>query len=481
MLEGKGDPYFLMTRGIAVTQLLHDFGANYGIPVVTSGQIDDNFIGTFEKDNPQNQLENLARLYNLSWYFDGKVLYVYKSQELTSMAISPEPTVANSLVGSLKKLGVLDVQSCQISRVGNSASFEVTGVPVCLKRIADLVKTLGEGVKTQSASDEQREDVQVFPLMYASATDVSYKYRNQSVIVPGVVSVLRDMSGSDSLKLGQNATAQQTEANSLQSDSGPLFSADSRQNAVIVRDRAVNMSLYQKLIAQLDKRQQAIEISVSIIDVDASDLNQLGVDWAANASVGNSKLQFNTSLLASGGALSSVVSDSGDFMVRVSALEEQSKAKVLSQPSVLTLNNVQAVLDKNVTFYTKLVGDKVAQLASVTSGTLMQVTPRIVEGENGSEVLLILNIQDGNQEASASVTENMPLVHNSEIDTQATLRPGQSLLLGGFIQDQTTVTNRKIPLLGDIPLIGGLFRSSENSKSQVVRLFLIKAVPLKLN
>lgn len=481
-VQWQGSPYFIMTRGMPVTQLLHDFGANYGVPVVTSAQITDDFVGTFERDKPSRQLTELSRLYNLAWYYDGKVLYVYKAQEIASIALSPEPTVAGGLVSSLKKLGVLDSASCQILRVGSSGSFEVTGVPVCLKRIADLVNSMGEGVKAQSLSDEQREDVSVFPLTYASATDVTYKYRNQSVTVPGVVSVLRDMSGSDSLKLGKTVTAQQTEATGLSQENSPLFSADSRQNAVIIRDRAVNMPLYKKLISQLDKRQQAIEISVSIIDVDASDLNQLGVDWAANASIGSSQLQFNSHLMTGGNTFTSVVNNSGDFMVRVNALAEQSKAKVLSQPSVLTLNNVQAVLDKNVTFYTKLVGEKIAQLASVTSGTLMQVTPRIVDTAGGiQEVLLILNIQDGNQEASSSATETMPLVHNSEIDTQATLKPGQSLLLGGFVQDQTTVTNRKIPLLGDLPLIGGLFRSTENSKNKIVRLFLIKAVPLKLS
>jgi len=483
-LKWRGAPYFVMTRGMELSQLLHDFGANYAVPVVTSAAIDDTFIGTLEKLPAEEQLENLARLYNLTWYFDGKVLYVYKSQEITSVALSPEPSVAKGLPATLKKMGILDPQSCHLLQVGNSITFEITGVPVCLSRISELVKTLGVGVLAQTQSDEQREDVRVFPLTYASATDVTYKYRNQSVVVPGVVSVLRDMSGSDSLKLGKTVSTQQAEASDLQDNSGPLFSADPRQNAVVVRDRSVNMSLYSRLIEQLDKRQQAIEISVSIIDVDASNLNQLGVDWAANASIGSSKLQFNSDLLTEGGTISSLVSDSGDFMVRINALASQSKAKVLSQPSVLTLNNVQAILDKNVTFYTKLVGDRVAQLASVTSGTLMQVTPRIVmnsTSEPTQEVLLILNIQDGNQQASSSASETMPMVHNSEIDTQATLKPGQSLLLGGFLQDQTSVSERKIPILGDLPLVGGVFRSTENSKNQVVRLFLIKAMPLQLN
>ncbi len=58
-----------------------------------------------------------------------------------------------------------------------------------------------------------------------------------------------------------------------------MFAADPRQNAVIVRDYAANMAGYRKLITELNQRQQMIEISVKIIDVNAGDINQLGIDW----------------------------------------------------------------------------------------------------------------------------------------------------------------------------------------------------------
>ncbi|MFX9189266.1 hypothetical protein ABTN59_21575, partial [Acinetobacter baumannii] len=80
-------------------------------------------------------------------------------------------------------------------------------------------------------------------------------------------------------------------------------------------------------------------------------------------SLGGKKIAFNTGLndgAASG--FSTVISDTSNFMVRLNALEKSSQAYVLSQPSVVTLNNIQAVLDKNITFYTKLQGEKVAKL-----------------------------------------------------------------------------------------------------------------------
>lgn len=102
-----------------------------------------------------------------------------------------------------------------------------------------------------------------------------------------------------------------------------------------------------------------IEISVKIIDVNAGDINQLGIDWGTTVSLGGKKIAFNTGLNDGGtNGFSTVISNTSDFMVRLNALEKSSQAYVLSQPSVVTLNNIQAVLDKNITFYTKLQGKK---------------------------------------------------------------------------------------------------------------------------
>lgn len=241
------------------------------------------------------------------------------------------------------------------------------------------------------------------------------------------------------------------------------------------------MPLYSSLITQLDQRPVQIEISVTIIDVDAGDISQLGIDWSASTSIGGAGVSFNSGETApNSDGFSTVIGNTGNFMVRLNALQKNSRARVLSRPSVVTLNNIQAVLDKNVTFYTKLQGDKVAKLESITSGSLLRVTPRMIDSDGVKEVLLNLNIQDGQQQAPLSSSEPLPEIQNSDISTQATLRVGQSLLLGGFIQDKQIESQNKIPLLGDIPLLGGLFRSTNKQSHSVVRLFLIKAVPVNI-
>lgn len=475
MPDWQGEPWFLHTRGMPVNQVLHDLGANYHIPIIVSENVKDIFIGEINTESPDQILNRLGRLYNLVFYFNGQVLYAYKAQEVMSQIVTSQYLKPAVIKAYLQNRGALSPGSCMLDQVADFQAFEAHGVPACLQRISRLVEDVDSKAKMRATNTET---LRVFPLRFASAADATYEYRQQKVVVPGIVTVLNQMKSGNTLPLGDGKSAESKDVSATQ------FSADPSQNTVIVRAREVDMPLYQQLISQLDKRQRQIEISVAIIDVDAGNLKQLGVDWAGSIGHGGIGASFNTDISSDNSYMSSVIGNSSEFMAKISALQQNSQAQILSQPSVVTLNNVQAILDKNVTFYTKLEGENVAKLESVTSGTLMRVTPRVIEDTEGlgnvQEIMLQLNIQDGQQSGVTSKNEPLPQVQNSEITTQATLTAGQSLLLGGFVQDKQISTRRSIPILGDIPFFGSLFSSSHHETHSVVRLFLIKATPISL-
>ncbi|EBY6849557.1 EscC/YscC/HrcC family type III secretion system outer membrane ring protein [Salmonella enterica subsp. enterica] len=470
----QGDEYFLQTKGIPVKILLRDLGANYQIPVIVSDLVTDSFVGKIKNEKPQETLGRLKRLFNLVTYYDGEVLHVYKAREVTSTVITSQFLTPESINTYLRKNKLLSSDSCQFKQVADLHAFELRGVPVCVERISRLIKEVDSKAKTRATSTENLE---IFPLQFVSATDTKYHYRSQEVIVPGLVSVLNQMKSG--AFLGSQTGEESPDTSSVQ------FSADPSQNAIIVRAREVDMPLYRQLIKKMDKKQHQIEISVSIIDVDAANIKQLGVDWRGTVGTGKFGASFNTDNGSGSSYVSGVISNSAQFMANVKALQLNSKARILSQPSVVTQNNVQAILDKNITFYTKLEGKNVATLESVTSGTLMRVTPRVVEDVNSPgvvrDIMLNLNIQDGQQSGVTSSSEPLPQIQNSEITTQATLTSGQSLLLGGFVQDKEVSYKKGIPLLGDLPVVGGLFSSTTNEVHSVVRLFLIKATPVNID
>lgn len=466
----KGDdPFFLSSRGSKLTDVLHDLGANYGVPVVVSEKVDEPFIGVIRDVSPTKALDELARMHKLAWYYDGQAVHVYKANEVGSKLITPTYLPVSELIDQLEGSHILDNKHCRVRALPSSNAMQVEGVPICLTR----VNTLAERIDQQKLNhDQNQEKIELFPLKYASAGDTKHSYRGQEIVIPGIVSMLKEMAQGRTLPLKENQGAQQPADRSL-----PMFSADIQQNAVIVRDRKINIPMYATLIKKFDIKPKLIEISVMIMDVDSTELNSLGIDWSLSTQIGGGGISLNSNGAPSSSSFSSIISNTGGFMVKLSALEENAKAQVLSRPSVVTLDNTEAVLDRSVTFHTKLISDKVAKLESITTGSMLRVTPRLINQNGHPEMMLKLIIQDGTQTESHNVNEPLPQTRNSEVSTQTLLRAGQSLLLGGFIQDEVRENERKIPLLGDLPLVGKLFRSTNKTSRSTVRLFLIKAQP----
>lgn len=501
----RGGPFVFQSAGTPLAELLRDFGAHHDIPTVVSPQVDDRFIGTLPAGNAQATLDALSERYRLSWYFNGQTLNVYKSSEAARRLMPLRHASPGDLLAHLRDAGVLHPRHCVARAIPATRALEIAGVPACLETVTMLAEYLERDARDQQESEET---IKIFPLKFATADDTRYFYRGQEVVVPGVVSVLKDLILGAGPLVATSSTSAPTSASTSAAGTSaatdfalatatrtgtPRFSADPRRNAVIVRERRRNLPIYADLIAQLDIRPRLVDISVAIIDVNASDIAELGVDISGSARLGGfGSVSLNGQTSESdGGTFTTLVGDTNKFMLNLSALERNSKARVLSRPSIVTLDNMQAVLDRSITFYTKVSGEKVAKLESVTSGSLLRVTPRLVPNDandtnnaNGAQdgtreqVMLTLNIEDGGEVRSERNARNeVPTIRNSSISTHATLQAGQSLLLGGFVQDAQHEHERKIPLLGDLPLIGRLFSSTSNRNDSVMRLFLIKAEP----
>ncbi|HDM8162691.1 TPA: type III secretion system outer membrane ring subunit SctC [Vibrio harveyi] len=490
-LNWSDQPFRYYADNDSLKELLNNFGANYRVSVSVSDKVNDRVSGRFTPEDPAEFLDYLAQVYNLMWYFDGAVLHVYKATETRSRLLQLELLTARELRSTLISTGIWD------SRYGwraaeNKGLVYLAGPP----RYVDLVVQTAEALESRLVQKSNSTDelfVDIIPLKYASATDREITYRDQGVTVPGIASVLsRVLSGvqtqvkvaNESDEAGASKSATVTKKASVHS--GASVEAEPGLNAIIVRDTQARLPLYRKLIAQLDQPQSRIEVALSIVDISANDLSQLGVDWRAGVAVGNNSiLDLKTTgdvgdgdvELGSGQTFKSLLdaTNLNYLLAQIRLLESRGSAQVVSRPTLLTQENVEAVLNNSSTFYVKLIGKETAALEQVTYGTLLKIVPRIVGDRfvERPEINLSLHLEDGAQISDGDI-DGVPSIRKTEISTLATVKQGQSLLIGGVYRDEISNKLRKVPLLGDIPYLGALFRSTENTTRRTVRMFIIE-------
>lgn len=297
----------------------------------------------------------------------------------------------------------------------------------------------------------------------------------------------------------------------------PQFQADGRMNAIVVRDRPERMEFYEAVVRALDVKPGLVEIEARILEVSSDAIDSLGIDWRLHSrnvdlqfSRGNlPNLGFETAIdeqsprsspvplppgaggnglvplpgagivppvpfadLQSGGVLTTVLGDSGRYLIaRVNALAQDGKANMLSSPRVMTLDNVEAVVENISTFFVRVAGNLDAALFDVSAGTSLRVTPLIVTENGRTQIKMAIRIEDGS--ISGRSVDQIPVVQRSTIGTQAFINEGESLLIGGYENNTESDTEVGVPGLSAIPVLGRLFKYTEKRNSSVQRLFML--------
>jgi general secretion pathway protein D len=280
--------------------------------------------------------------------------------------------------------------------------------------------------------------------------------------------------------------------------------ADETSNALVITAPAAVFPSLRSVIQQLDIRRAQVHIEAIIAEVSLDTANELGVQWLIDGSnKGNPAL--SSQLPGTGASIASVAegitagtasaipdglslaigsvkeSNSLNFITLIRALNTDTETNLLSTPSIVTLDNQEAsiIVGQNVPFVT---GSSTNSAADGTAnpfqtierqdvGTTLKVKPQINEGNT-----ITLEMDQEVSTVSQAATSAVDLVTNKRaIKTTVQLEDGQLLVLGGLIDDTVIKVQQKIPLLGDIPLIGALFRSNSNRRIKQNLLVFIRA------
>lgn len=447
--------------------------------------------GNFDLTEPYALIERLSAQMGLIWYDDGKAIYIYDSSEMRNALINLRKVSVNEFNNFLKKSGLYN--SRYEIKGGGNGTFYVSGPPVYVDLVVNAAKLMEQN---SDGIEIGRNKVGIIHLVNTFVNDRTYELRGEKIVIPGMAKVLSTLLNNNiKQSTGVNVLSEISSRQQLKNVSRmPPFpgaeedddlqvekiistagvpETDDIQiiaypdtNSLLVKGTVSQVDFIEKLVATLDIPKRHIELSLWIIDIDKTDLEQLGADWSGTIKIGSSlSASFNNS-----GSISTL--DGTQFIATIQALAQKRRAAVVARPVVLTQENIPAIFDNNRTFYTKLVGERTAELDEVTYGTMISVLPRFAAR---NQIELLLNIEDGNEiNSDKTNVDDLPQVGRTLISTIARVPQGKSLLIGGYTRDTNTYESRKIPILGSIPFIGILFGYEGTNANNIVRVFLIE-------
>ena len=254
---------------------------------------------------------------------------------------------------------------------------------------------------------------------------------------------------------------------------------DKRSNALLVTDIDVRLDIAESMIRSLDTRTPQVEIVARLVDVDVTATRSLGIDWGLhNVDLFDAGVSENIDINAAdvnnpaGQVRLGTVKPFGSVEATLQALETQNKANIISNPRITTVNNREAsvVVGQQIPLIVQdFAGNAVTQLTTI--GIKLSVTPHI---NVGNKITMDIHPEVSDLAAQATVQGGI-IINTTMADTRVMVNDGETAVIGGLIRSNETETNRGVPILMDIPLLGNLFRST--SKTKAKRELLIFVTP----
>lgn len=287
--------------------------------------------------------------------------------------------------------------------------------------------------------------------------------------------------------------------------------ADEDTNSLLITAEVAQLDALMDVIKRLDIRRAQVLVEAIIVEMEDIDGRKLGVQWMFQSDAGvfgssvnpgslSTSLDNVDDILPDGddddavfGTLASLagqtlgvgrISDSSSFLAILNMLQEDTGANILSTPNLLTMDNhpAEITVGQNVPFLTgsysstgsgSTPANPFQTIERESVGISLKVTPHINEGNS-----IVLDVEQ--EVSSLTGSTDVDVVTNErKIDTQILIDEGQTAVLGGLIKDEMQESEQKVPLLGDIPVLGRAFRSTSVKYTKTNLLVFIRATVMR--
>lgn len=248
---------------------------------------------------------------------------------------------------------------------------------------------------------------------------------------------------------------------------------DDRSNKIVITDTSMKVKKIAKIIQAFDVKEKQVLIEAKILQVRLSDQHKFGVDWQALVPEYHSMdLLSDFDILSSSdkrGRMNLGTISDDNYTVLLEALETIGDSNILSSPSIIALNNQEAkILVGSTEPYVTTTTTTPSSGPTTTSesvnfidvGVKLYVTPT-VHRDNFITLKIKPEVSSVTSTITTSNNNTIPVVDTSEAETTVMVKDGVTIVIGGLIKEEKIESRNKVPLLGDIPVLGYAFQNRD--------------------
>lgn len=277
------------------------------------------------------------------------------------------------------------------------------------------------------------------------------------------------------------------------------ISVDERTNTIIIRETAERVSEIKNLIESLDVPVRQVSVESRIVIATDEFGKELGARFgvtafgnkaATSGGIASTNSMINDLVGGSGSVAVPSVNDrlnvnmpvtgaagqfafsvlSGDYLLdlELSALQAENKGEIISTPRVVTADKKKALIEQGVEIpYLEASSSGAATVSFKKAVLSLEVTPQVTPDEN---VIMDLKV---NQDTVGEIFAGVPSINTREVNTQVLVENGQTIVLGGVHEEVNSSNVNKVPVLGDVPVLGRLFRTDiDNNDKRELLIFV---------
>ena len=356
---------------------------------------------------------------------------------------------------------VLDSQFSERDRVSVSA-FDATGL--LSVRATEAQQAVVADILRRFDPQAARSVRRAYALSYAKADEL------KEVLEQTIVSDEENTSTFDNYTSDEEGNRTSDTATVTSVNSGDItIAADIRSNRIVVTAPEAVQNEIQALVEELDQPQQQVNVQVRIQEITTNAAQDLGINLSASLG------KFSTTILDTG---LSFIFDAQraitglNLGATLDTLEQQGLARRVDDSNLTVKNNGVATLQSGGTIYISIAGGGDNNIErEIPYGVQIEVSPQI---SNNGNVTLDVNAK---VEAVVSETQDPSFLNLStrNVNSQVTLSPGQTVVLGGLLQNELRDSVSRVPVLGSLPIIGSLFSTTSTEEVNSELLLIVTA------